>query len=351
MFTGLSRRARRLPQVVSGGPTVRPRVAVLACAVAVGLAGCGSSTPGASSSPDATAAGDVTIDNCGTTLTLSAPPSRVVTIKSSPLELLLALGQRDRVVGTAFSDGPVPEALAAQSQGLTVLSEKVPSQEVVLAAEPDLVFGGWESNFTAEGAGDRQALAALGVSTYVAPAACKSPGYMPDPLTFDTVFSGFEEAGRVFGAQQQAAQLVSDQKAALEAITPDSRGLTAAWYSSGTKTPYMGAGIGAPQMIMEAAGLKNIASDVRDTWTSMGWESVVAAEPDVIVLVDAQWNTAEAKKKLLESNPVTAALPAVRERRYVTVDFPATEAGVRNVEAVASITRQLADIDADAAQP
>ena len=59
-------------------------------------------------------------------------------------------------------------------------------------------------------------------------------------------------------------------------------------------------------MIMDAAGLTNISADVHDTWTSLGWEPVVDADPDVIVLVDAAWNTADAKIALLESNPATA---------------------------------------------
>jgi iron complex transport system substrate-binding protein len=73
----------------------------------------------------------------------------------------------------------------------------------------------------------------------------------------------------------------------------------------------------------------------------MSWEAIVDAEPDVIVLVDAAWNTAESKIELLESNPVTAALPAVQQQRYVILDFPSTEAGVRNVDAVAAIVEQL----------
>ena len=101
----------------------------------------------------------LTIDNCGTEVTFEAAPERVVTIKSSTLELLLALGLEDRVVGTAFSDGPVPDEYADAASGLEVLSDKVPSQEVTLAAEPDLVFAGWESNLSAEGAGDRDTLA------------------------------------------------------------------------------------------------------------------------------------------------------------------------------------------------
>ncbi|WP_448006542.1 putative F420-0 ABC transporter substrate-binding protein [Agromyces bauzanensis] len=315
-------------------------------AAALLLAGCAATSTASSGADDATGAAaasgyPVTLDNCGTEVTVERAPERIVTIKSSTLELLLALGLEDRIVGTAFGDGPVPDAYADAASGLEVLSDKVPSQEVTLAAEPDLVFAGWESNLSAEGAGDRDTLAKLGVATYVAPAACKAEGYMPNPLTFDEVFREFEEAGELFGVPDAAADLVAEQGAELDAIEPNDEGLTALWYSSGDDTPYVGAGIGAPQMIMEAAGLENVAADVEDTWTSMSWEAIVAANPDVIVLVDAAWNTAEQKIAHLEQNPATAALPAVQEQRYLIVDFPATEAGVRNVGAVASLVEQL----------
>lgn len=319
-------------------------------AAALLLAGCAATSTASSDADDATGAAEasgypVTIDNCGTEVTLDEAPERIVTIKSSTLELLLALGLEDRIVGTAFSDGPVPDAYADAASGLEVLSDKVPSQEVTLAAEPDLVFAGWESNLSAEGAGDRETLAKLGVATYVAPAACKAEGYMPNPLTFDEVFREFEEAGELFGVPDAAADLVAEQRAALDAIEPNDEGLTALWYSSGSDTPYVGAGIGAPQMIMDAAGLENIAAGVEDTWTSMSWEAIVAANPDVIVLVDAAWNTADQKIALLEQNAATAALPAVQEGRYLIVDFPATEAGVRNVGAVASLVEQLGSLE------
>ncbi len=311
------------------------------------LAGCASAadagSPGAADETAGAAASGypLSIDNCGTEVTFESAPERVVTIKSSTLELLLALGLEDRVIGTAFSDGPVPDDFADAASELRVLSDKVPSQEATLAVEPDLVFAGWESNLTAEGAGDRDVLAKLGVATYVAPAACKGEGYMPDPLTFDEVFREFEEAGAIFGVPDAAAELVAEQRAKLDAVEPSEAGLSALWYSSGDDTPFVGAGIGAPQMIMAAAGLENIAADVEDTWTPMGWEAIVAANPDVIVLVDAAWNTAEQKIAHLEQNAATAALPAVQQRRYLVVDFPATEAGVRNVDAVASLVEQL----------
>lgn len=315
-------------------------------AAALLLAGCAAptaaSTGGADPSAEAAASAyPITVDNCGTEVTLEAAPERVLTIKSSTLELMLALGLADRVIGSAFSDGPVPDEYADAASGIEVVSDKVPSQEATLALEPDLVFAGWESNLSAEGAGERADLAKLGVATYVAPAACKAEGYMPDPLTFDEVFREFGEAGDLFGVPDAAADLVAEQQAALDAIEPNDEGLTALWYSSGDETPYVGAGIGAPQMIMGAAGLDNVAKDVHDTWTSMSWEAIVDANPDVIVLVDAAWNTADQKIAQLEANPATAALPAVQQKRYVVLDFPSTEAGVRNVGAVASTVEQL----------
>ena len=98
-------------------------------------------------------------------------------------------------------------------------------------------------------------------------------------------------------------------------------------------------------MIMDAAGLTNIFGDVHDTWTSVGWESVVEADPDVIVLVDATWNTAASKIATLESSPATQGLAAVKNKRYVILPFAATEAGIRNVEAAASAIDQLAAFD------
>ncbi|GIG29171.1 putative F420-0 ABC transporter substrate-binding protein [Cellulomonas marina] len=346
------RRSRTLvPALV---PAAVPAVvAVLALAgCASGAAGTGpGAAPTAATSTGATDAGTpsaaafpVTVDNCGTEVTLDAAPERLVTIKSSTTELVVALGLADRVVGAAFLDGPYPQDLADEAAAVPVVSDGVPGQEAVLALEPDLVLGGWESNFSADGAGERDALADLGIASYVAASACKGPAYQPDPLTFGTVFDEIRQVGAVLGVPDRAEALVEEQEAALAEVPALEPGTSALWYSSGSDTPYVGAGIGAPQMIMDAVGLENVFADVHDTWTSAGWEQVVAADPDVVVLVDAAWNTAESKIAALEANPATAALTAVRERRYVTVPFAATEGGVRNVEAAASIAQQLADL-------
>ena len=285
-----------------------------------------------------TSAAAVEFTNCGTDVTIASPPKRVVTIKSTSTEMLLALGLGDRIVGTAFQDGPVPEQWADAAAGLTNISDFMPSEEAVLDLEPDLVYSGWESAFAADAAGTRDELASLGVATYVQPAACRS-AEVPGKLDFDEVFAEITQAAQIFGVDP--APLLDEQKQQLDDIVPDDRGLTALWYSSGTDTPYVGAGLGAPELTLETAGLTNIAGDIDMTWTSLGWESIVDADPDVIVLIDADWNTAQSKIDLLASNPATARLKAVQNESYLVLPFASSEAGVRTVDAAASLVEQL----------
>lgn len=318
-------------------------------ATGIALTGCFGSSAASAPEPSASAtttadAYPMTFDNCGTDVTFESAPERVLAIKSTSIEMLLALGLADRIVGTAFSDGPVAEEWADAADGVPVISDKVPGQEATLELEPDLVYAGWESNLSAEGVGERDALATLGVNSYVSPAACQREGYQPNPLMFDEVFAEIYQVGQIFGVQERAQALIDDQRERLDAVTPDDRQLTALWYSSGSDTPFVGGTIGAPQMIMREVGLENIAN-VPETWSSLSWEAVVDANPDVIVLVDSAWGSTEKKIGVLESNPATAALPAVQEGRYLVVPFPAGEAGVRNVEAVESLSAQLAELD------
>lgn len=330
------------------------RVPIAAAVLAIlTLTACSTTDGGASSAEEVTSSGGSsadaagyprTVDNCGTEVTVPAPPQRIVTIKSTSTELVLALGLADRLVGTAFADGPLPEDLAEAGGEVPVLAERAPSSEVVLATEPDFVFAGWESNFSADSAGERSELADLGIATYVNPAACLEEGYQPDPLTFEHIFDDILEAGELLGAPEAAEALVAEQEDTLAQVQPSADDLTALWYSSGSDIPYVGGGIGAPQLLLETVGLTNIMADGQESWASGSWEDIAAQNPDVIVLVDSAWNTAEHKIEVLESSPVTSTMDAVIDQRYLVVPFPASEAGVRSVPAAVDLAGQLADL-------
>jgi len=322
---------------------VRPRAAAVAAFAILAVTGCSVQPIGeASTAPSTAPAASVTVANCDTEVSFIAAPERVVTIKSSTTEALLALGLGERIIGMAFQDGPVPEQWAAEAASIPVISPQVPSEEAILELEPDLVFGGWESAFSPDGAGARADLAALGIASYVSPAACQSAG-QPAKLSFDDIDAHIQELADIF--RVDASNLLAAQRATLASLEPIGAGRTALWYSSGNDTPFVGAGIGAPQLVLETVGLSNIAGDVNATWAPLNWEAVVDANPDFIVLIDAAWNTAQSKIELLDANPATAVLPAVQNRRYLILPFAASEAGVRTVEAAASLAAQIMKLD------
>ena len=318
-----------------------PKTLLSAALILALLVGCGQAVVSDSSKEASTGSYPVQLTNCGFDVDVPMAPERVVTIKSTSTELLLALGLGSKIVGQAFPDGPVPKTWAAAAAKIPKISAQVPSQEVLLAAEPDLIFAGWESNLAAGSVSARPALQKLGIATYVAPSACKEPKFQPKKMSFGLLFDQFKQVGSIFGVQRRVETLIADQKKQLASIQQVKPGTSALWFSSGTSVPYVGAGIGAPQMIMDKLGITNVAGSVKDTWTSMSWEKIVADNPDVIVLVDAQWNTAAKKIADLRSNPATRTMDAVKHNRFLTIPFAASEAGVRSVPATVELSKEL----------
>ena len=125
----------------------------------------------------------------------------------------------------------------------------------------------------------------------------------------------------------------------------EGEGISVFWYDSGDKTPFVGAGGGGPQLVLDAIGADNIFGDVDGSWAEVSWEKVLADDPDVIVLADASWSTAEEKQAYLEEDPVLSQLSAVQAEAYVTVPFSESTVGVRLVDGAQHVAEQLVALD------
>lgn len=75
------------------------------------------------------------VDDTGRSLVLSAPPQRILSLVPSATEILVALGERDRLVGrTEFDEDPSLAALPSVGGGLA------PSLEILVSLSPDLII-------------------------------------------------------------------------------------------------------------------------------------------------------------------------------------------------------------------
>jgi iron complex transport system substrate-binding protein len=284
----------------------------------------------------------VEVTSCGHTTTVTKKPEHAVTLNQGATEVALALGVEDQMAGTAYLDDAVPEKWAAAYDAIPVLAKEYPTREDLLAASPDFVYASYGSAFDTKVAGTQDELEAGGIASYLSPFGCDDDAERPEP-SFDAVWDEVESVGTAFGVPDKAAEFRTSQQELLDGLadTAAGEGLDVLWFDSGDKTPFVGAGGGGPQLVLDAVGATNIFGDLDGGWDDGSWEKVVAADPDVIVLADASWSTAEDKQKYLEKDPVLSQLSAVKAQAYVVVPFSESTPGVRLADGAASVSDQL----------
>ena len=82
-------------------------------------------------------------------------------------------------------------------------------------------------------------------------------------------------------------------------------------------------------------------ADIADDWGTVSKEQIIERQIDLIVLVDAAWNTAEAKRNRMEADSVYRQLSAVDQQRYAFISFSASTPGLRIPEAVVTLVSAL----------
>lgn len=315
----------------------------LAGVLGLALVGCADApTTGGSTSDPSSTAFPAEVTSCGHTTVVESAPTSAVTLNQGATEVMLALGLEDSMTGTAYLDEAIADQWQAAYDTVPVLSEEYPSHEDFLAAAPDFAYASYTSAFDDEVAGGQDDLEAMGIASYLSPFGCADDA---DKATtsWESAWGEIEDIGTVFGIATRADEIVDTQRTTLEGLRQSQvgKGLTVLWYDSGTKTPYVGAGGGGPQLVMDAVGLDNAFDSLDGGWADASWEEVLKIDPDVIVLADASWDTAADKKTYLESDPVLSQLTAVESGHFVTVSFAESTPGVRLIDGASTVAEQI----------
>jgi iron complex transport system substrate-binding protein len=326
----------------------------LAAVLAIGLSACGASE--AVEPESTTAAGQgateypLTLDNCGTEVTIDAAPQRVVSLDQNSTEILLSLGLEDRIVGTASWTDPVLDSLAAANADVPRLADNAPTYEVVLGADPDFVTASFGRHFNEGGVAPRDRFAETGVASYLSPTDCDNGtsinggGTRTTPLTIDALYQEITELGEVFDVSDRAATLVADLQARAAKATEgvDFDGTTVAFWFADTKTPYVGGGLGSAALLASTTGLENVFAEATDDWPATTWEDLVDRDPKVLVLGDLQrdrfpGDRLDDKIAFLESDPLTKTMDAVRNQRYIALHGAELNPSIRFVDGLEKI--------------
>lgn len=286
----------------------------------------------------AAAAYPVTVKSCNRDVTFEAAPKRAISNDVNLTEMMLVLGLSDRMAGYTGVSGwkTLDEEMRKGVTELPELSEKYPTKEVLLGAEADFYFAGWNYGMKVGGEVTPETLAPFGIQVYELTESCIHIG-PKEKISMADMYNDLINLGRIFGAEDKAKALVAGYEARLAEATAKvdtSNPLRVFVYDSGEDTPFTSGRYAMPTALIEAAGGKNIMDDLDKSWATVAWEPVVDRNPEVIVIVNYGNVTAEQKIAFLKANPAFANVDAVKNDRFVVLEYVEATPGPRNIRAV-----------------
>lgn len=302
----------------------------------------------------------LTIENCGAKVTFAKAPQRAIGLGQNSAEILLLLGLEDRMAGTAFWPSKVLPALAEANAKVKLLTVEFPTFESILAEEPDFVAAALPSLLgPTSKVAKREDFDKLGVPTYLSPSTCLSTAEVKDQYgsraqlwNMDLLYREIDELSQIFDVADRGQALIADfraREAALRAgVSKDGKDLSYVfWFSSPSPSAdaYLGGKNGASGFIADVLGGHN-AITAEAEWPTVGWEGIIAANPDVIVVASLDRNRweldkPEAKIKFLTTDPVVSQITAVRNKALVVMDGQAMNPTVRTIYGAEQVAQQL----------
>ena len=240
----------------------KPVVLLAVLALVFGLTACGEKSGGQAESP--------TVDPSGAQISIPEQIDSIVVLAPSLAEMVVALGHGDQIVAYDMNSAGL-EGLPTDVPMLDTVS---PDMEQLMVLAPDVLMVSNLSLYDQES--PYQQLIDNGVCVICVPTS-DSIADIKDDIAFVAAVLGESEKGKNLIADMQAE---IDRIAAIAATITEKKTV----YFEISAAPYMysfGTGVFLNELI-ELLGAENILAD-QNGWLSVGEESVVAANPDVIL--------------------------------------------------------------------
>jgi iron complex transport system substrate-binding protein len=284
-------------------------------------------------------------------VTFDRAPRRAVSNDINTTEDMLALGLQSHMVGDFGVNGdgpvgqpPVPPAYLAAFKKVRDASPNYFTLEELVALRPDFLFAGWNYGLEVGTNLTPDYLAKFGIKTLVLTESCAHVQPGRNSVSINDTYQDLRNLGAIFNVRARAQKVIAGMQAQVAAAAAKIAGLkpvTVFDYDSGEAAPFTGPGLAMPTALISLAGGTNIFGSLKQTWTSVSWEQVVAAKPACIIINNYGTPTAAQKEKFLETFAATKNLPAVKNRCFLPLSYDEVTPSPRNAEAVVAIARWL----------
>ena len=285
----------------------------------------------------------VSVDSCNRTVTFDSPPQRAISNDVNLTEMMLVLGLSDKMVGYTGISGwkTLDEEMRLGVKQLPELSPKYPTKEVLVGADADFFFAGWNYGMKIGGEVTPETLKPFGINVYELTESCIHI-MTKKKVSMDDMYNDLLNLGLIFQIENRAKKLVDAYRSDLKKFTQKLESIPTKKvfvYDSGEDTPFTAGRYAMPTALIEAAGGINIMDDFQKSWGTVTWEEVIDRNPEIVVSVNYGKVTAEQKRKIMMSNPAFANIDAVKNDRFVTLEYVEATPGPRNIKAIKKLAK------------
>ena len=289
------------------------------------------------------ASSKVSVDSCNRTVSFDSPPQRAISNDVNLTEMMLVLGLSDKMVGYTGISGwkTLDEEMRLGVKQLPELSPKYPTKEVLVGADADFFFAGWNYGMKVGGEVTPETLKPFGINVYELTESCIHI-MSKKKASMDDMYNDLLNLGLIFQIENRAKKLVDAYRSDLNNFTQKLEPIAAKKvfvYDSGEDTPFTAGRYAMPTALIEAAGGINIMDDFQKSWGTVTWEEVIDRNPEIVVIVNYGKVTAEQKRKFMMSNPAFANIDAVKNDRFVTLEYVEATPGPRNIKAIKKLAK------------
>jgi len=288
----------------------------------------------------------VTVKSCDRSVTFEKSPQAAVIHDQNMSQMAFALDLQKNIAGLTGITGWYKTSPAfKQAQGdIPELAPKYPTSENILSADADLFFAGWNYGMRVDGDLTPQSLGKLGVPVLELSESCVHLSKSGPDASMDLLYNDMLRLGAVFGVKEKAEALVSQWKDRLKKVTDKIAGkapVKVFLYDSGEDKVFTSGRFGMPTALIRAAGGKNVMDNIDSSWSKVGIEAVMQAEPEFIILVDYQKGGWKASWEFLKSHPVLSTLEAVRKERFLPLEYGEITPGPMNIGAIEKLAAKM----------
>ena len=261
---------------------------------------------------------EVTFEKC---------PEKVVCTNQTQTELMLYFGLDEYIAGTAYLDGTIREDLQAQYDALKAAGKELtvkgyPSKEIVLALEPDFIFG-WRSAFAENQLGDVSEWHDMGVGTMI----LRCSNNTAPTRDLETCLQDIADIGKIFNIEDKTDVYINEAHALMDRIAQKAASVekpyTAIIIEPFGGTFYCWGSNTLTGALVVAAGAEYALPDGGD----LSLEDIINLNPDVIIVdyMDDENLTPEESKAnaiaTIMNEPALAEVTAVANGKVMAINL------------------------------